>query len=118
MERDYRARYKQRVERQFRIGVCFLPHVLDDPDLLSVKPNATPDEVNAVVNDMSGGGDQVFAQAVRNLCTIVVNKGSWILDVKFNSIWRIPYCVPRGSRSTSGYSENRTNARGVGAAVQ
>jgi len=48
VERDYRARYKQRVERQFRI----------------VKPNATNEEVSAVVNDMSGGGDQVFAQAL------------------------------------------------------
>lgn len=48
VERDYRARYKQRVERQFRI----------------VKPNATADEVNAVVNDSQGGGDQIFAQAL------------------------------------------------------
>ncbi|KAJ3551993.1 hypothetical protein NM688_g4389 [Phlebia brevispora] len=48
VERDYRQRYKQRVERQFRI----------------VKPDATPDEVNAVVNDTSGGGDQIFAQAL------------------------------------------------------
>lgn len=50
VERDYRARYKQRVERQFRI----------------VKPNATQEEVNAVVNDTSGSGDQVFAQALSN----------------------------------------------------
>ena len=30
-----------------------------------MKPEATQDEVNAVVNDTSGGGDQIFAQAVR-----------------------------------------------------
>ncbi|KAK7693620.1 hypothetical protein QCA50_003189 [Cerrena zonata] len=48
VERDYRARYKQRVERQFRI----------------VKPDATAEEINAVVNDTSGGGDQIFAQAL------------------------------------------------------
>ncbi|KIP09497.1 hypothetical protein PHLGIDRAFT_22874 [Phlebiopsis gigantea 11061_1 CR5-6] len=48
VERDYRQRYKQRVERQFKI----------------VKPDATQDEVNAVVNDVSGGGDQIFAQAL------------------------------------------------------
>ncbi|OCH95020.1 t-SNARE, partial [Obba rivulosa] len=48
VERDYRARYKQRVERQFRI----------------VKPDATPEEVRAVVDDTSGGGDQIFAQAL------------------------------------------------------
>jgi len=48
VERDYRAKYKQRVERQFKI----------------VKPDATPEEVSAVVNDSSGGGDQIFAQAL------------------------------------------------------
>ncbi|KAH8106711.1 t-SNARE [Cristinia sonorae] len=48
VERDYRAKYKQRVERQFKI----------------VKPDATPEEVSAVVNDVSGGGDQIFAQAL------------------------------------------------------
>jgi len=48
VERDYRARYKQRVERQFRI----------------VKPDATQEEVNSVVNDSSGGSDQIFAQAL------------------------------------------------------
>ncbi|THH32104.1 hypothetical protein EUX98_g2082 [Antrodiella citrinella] len=48
VERDYRAKYKQRVERQFKI----------------VKPDATPEEVNAVVNDVQGGGDQIFAQAL------------------------------------------------------
>jgi len=48
VERDYRAKYRQRVERQFMI----------------VKPDATPEEVNAVVNDSSGGGDQIFAQAL------------------------------------------------------
>jgi syntaxin 1B/2/3 len=29
-----------------------------------VKPDATPDEVAAVVNDDQGGGSQIFAQAV------------------------------------------------------
>ncbi|CAL1704878.1 unnamed protein product [Somion occarium] len=48
VERDYRARYRQRVERQLKI----------------VKPDATPEEVNAAVNDTTGGGDQIFAQAL------------------------------------------------------
>lgn len=48
VERQYRARYKQRVERQFKI----------------VKPDATPEEVSAVVNDDQGGGSQIFAQAL------------------------------------------------------
>ncbi|KDQ60703.1 hypothetical protein JAAARDRAFT_124926 [Jaapia argillacea MUCL 33604] len=48
VEKEYRSRYKQRVERQFKI----------------VKPDATPEEVAAVVNDTSGSGNQVFAQAL------------------------------------------------------
>ncbi|KAK7057828.1 syntaxin-like protein psy1 [Favolaschia claudopus] len=45
VEQDYRAKSRTRVERQYRI----------------VKPDATPEEINAVV---SGGGDQVFMQAL------------------------------------------------------
>lgn len=47
-EQQYRTKYKQRLERQFKI----------------VKPDATPEEVKAVVNDDSGG--QVFSQALMN----------------------------------------------------
>lgn len=45
-EQQYRAKYKQRLERQFKI----------------VKPDATPEEVKAVVNDDQGG--QIFSQAL------------------------------------------------------
>ncbi|OSC99023.1 t-SNARE [Trametes coccinea BRFM310] len=48
VERDYRVKYRQRVERQFRI----------------VKPDATPEEVAAVVNDTEGAGAQIFTQAL------------------------------------------------------
>ncbi|EIW60013.1 t-SNARE [Trametes versicolor FP-101664 SS1] len=48
VERDYRAKYRQRVERQFKI----------------VKPDATPEEVAAVVNDTNGAGAQIFTQAL------------------------------------------------------
>ncbi|KAI8998518.1 t-SNARE [Trametes punicea] len=48
VERDYRAKYRQRVERQFKI----------------VKPDATPEEVAAVVNDTDGAGAQIFTQAL------------------------------------------------------
>jgi len=48
VEQQYRARYKQRMERQFKI----------------VKPDATPEEVKAVVNDEQGG--QIFSQALMN----------------------------------------------------
>ncbi|KAI0831446.1 t-SNARE [Trametes gibbosa] len=48
VERDYRLKYRQRVERQFRI----------------VKPDATPEEVAAVVDDTSGAGAQIFTQAL------------------------------------------------------
>jgi len=48
VEQQYRQKYKQRMERQFKI----------------VKPDATPDEVRAVVNDDQGG--QIFSQALLN----------------------------------------------------
>jgi syntaxin 1B/2/3 len=48
VEQQYRTKYKQRMERQYKI----------------VNPNATPDEVRAVVNDEQGG--QIFSQALLN----------------------------------------------------
>jgi len=48
VEQQYRTRYRQRVERQFKI----------------VKPDATPDEVAAVVQSDQGAGGQIFAQAL------------------------------------------------------
>jgi len=48
IEQQYRTKSKQRIERQFRI----------------VKPDATPEEVKAVVNDEQGG--QIFTQALLN----------------------------------------------------
>ncbi|EJU05392.1 t-SNARE [Dacryopinax primogenitus] len=51
VEQQYRQRYRERMERQFRI----------------VKPDATPEEVTAVLEDGQGGqGGQIFAQALRN----------------------------------------------------
>jgi len=46
VEQQYRTKYKQRMERQFKI----------------VKPDASPEEVRAVVNDEQGG--QIFSQAL------------------------------------------------------
>ncbi|KAF9792760.1 t-SNARE [Thelephora terrestris] len=48
VEQQYRQKYKQRLERQYKI----------------VKPDATPEEVRAVVEDDNGG--QVFSQALLN----------------------------------------------------
>jgi len=48
VEQQYRTRYRQRVERQFKI----------------VKPDATPEEVAVVVQSDQGAGGQVFAQAL------------------------------------------------------
>lgn len=48
VEQQYRQRYKQRIERQYKI----------------VNPNASPDEVRAVVDDENGG--QIFSQALMN----------------------------------------------------
>jgi len=48
VEQQYRTKYKQRMERQYKI----------------VKPDATPEEVRAVVNDTNN--DQIFSQALLN----------------------------------------------------
>ncbi|KAH7889283.1 t-SNARE [Phlebopus sp. FC_14] len=48
VEQQYRQRFKDRVERQFKI----------------VKPDASPEEVSAVVNDTQGGGSGIFLQAI------------------------------------------------------
>lgn len=48
VEQQYRTKYKQRMERQFKI----------------VKPDATPEEIRTVVNDDQGG--QIFSQALLN----------------------------------------------------
>jgi syntaxin 1B/2/3 len=48
VEQQYRTKYKQRMERQFKI----------------VKPDATPEEIKAVVED--DGGGQIFSQALMN----------------------------------------------------
>jgi syntaxin 1B/2/3 len=67
VEQQYRQRYKQRMERQFKIGewprllLCGVEH---DADRITVKPDASPEEVKAVVEDTQGG--QVFQQAVRS----------------------------------------------------
>nr|VWO98777.1 Sphingosine-1-phosphate lyase [Ganoderma boninense] len=50
VEREYRQKYRQRVERQFKI----------------VKPDASPEEIAAVVND-TGSGNQIFTQAVYSI---------------------------------------------------
>ncbi|KAJ3476281.1 hypothetical protein NLI96_g11267 [Meripilus lineatus] len=48
VEQQYRQKYKQRLERQYKI----------------VKPDASPEEIKAVVDDNQGG--QVFSQALMN----------------------------------------------------
>jgi syntaxin 1B/2/3 len=68
VEQQYRQKYKQRMERQFKIGAsCRMPAKLyiDMTTALAVKPDATPEEVRAVVEDDQGG--QIFSQAVSSV---------------------------------------------------
>jgi syntaxin 1B/2/3 len=67
VELQNRTRYRQRVERQFKIGALRIFYVLSAILRFTppVKPDATPDEVAAVVQGDQGSGGQVFAQAVR-----------------------------------------------------
>ena len=65
VEREYRQKYRQRIERQFRIGEPFewVQHVHTIHFASLVNPNASPAEIDAVVNDPEGGS-QIFSQAV------------------------------------------------------
>lgn len=75
VEQQYRQKYKQRLERQYKI----------------VKPDATPEEIRAVVED--DGGGQVFTQAVR-IYICCWSRASIFTDTPFTaleheSIWRV-----------------------------
>lgn len=69
VEKQFRQKYKARMERQYRIGTFVLPYsTLTSANVrraFTVKPDATPEEIRAAVNDEQGG--QVFAQAVSHL---------------------------------------------------
>jgi syntaxin 1B/2/3 len=88
VERDYRARYKQRVERQFRIGMFSFFTTSADQVLipLAVKPNATAEEISSVVNDTSGSGDQIFAQAVRYAFIVLGTSSDCNMNAAFKLI--------------------------------
>ena len=85
------------MERQFKIGAS----LSDAPEFIyltvftfPVKPDATPEEVRAVVEDDQGG--QIFSQAVGfTLCFV------WLFEVFLNplsaheleQIWRVSCCL-------------------------
>ena len=57
IEKTYRDRTRQRMERQLRIGI-----VNEEIRLIIVKPDATQQEIQAAIDDDQGG--QIFSQAV------------------------------------------------------
>ena len=73
VEQQYRQKYRKRIERQFKIGKFSeeLAPTMIDCDVFQVKEDATPEEIQAVLNDDSGG--QIFSQAVcrRWMCSDV-----------------------------------------------
>ena len=69
VEQQYRQKYKQRLERKYKI----------------VKPDATQEEIRAVVEDDSGG--QVFSQAVRVHLDLFFCAGEWCIVASL-----IPFC--------------------------
>lgn len=98
VEQQHRQKYKQRLERQYKI----------------VKPDATPDEIRAVVEDDNGG--QVFSQAVRiyllfdphtrgdRLITIVLK---WSITVdELQSIRRVQSRLPGSPREAQGHPKD------------
>jgi t-SNARE complex subunit (syntaxin) len=70
VEQQYRQKYKQRLERQYKI----------------VKPDATQEEIRAAVDDDSGG--QVFSQAVRLHLTLCVGG---MLDYRLANVFFVAF---------------------------
>jgi syntaxin 1B/2/3 len=93
VEQQFRQRYKQRMERQFKI----------------VKPDASPEEVKAVVEDTSGG--QVFQQAV---CILLIVTTRLKTDRHIAHELESPRCLtcslPRGARASRRHQAYRANA--------
>lgn len=66
-----------------------------------MKPDATPEEVRAVVNDEQGG--QIFSQAVGFFEAIPIDSDAqicFVIDDELKSLWRIPRCIPRSPGTT------------------
>lgn len=66
-----------------------------------VKPDATPEEVRAVVNDENGG--QIFSQAVSGLIYSFQHNLICVLVDELQPIWRIKGSIPGGAGATPGH---------------
>lgn len=65
VEKKSRDKYRQRMERQIRIGVFSLHGEMEEADdWRAVKPDATQEEIRAAF-DGQQGDQQIFSQAVR-----------------------------------------------------
>lgn len=83
---------------------------------LLVKPDATPEEVRAVVNDENGG--QIFSQAVGVLIYSFKQNLICILVDELQPIRRIKSSIPGSTGATPGYQAYRANHCRTCSAIQ
>lgn len=91
VEKEFRKKVKDRVERQYRI----------------VNPQATEDEIRQVTES---DNPQVFSQAVRRPSLHpCYDKLTYIPAPQLEPVRRGPRCLPRGARTTRRDPKDRTN---------
>lgn len=102
VEKEYRKKQRDRVERQFKIGQSS-PRTEVGRNITksfpAVKPDATPEEIASVVDNTDGTGDQIFSQAVRSM--ILLN---WV---------KLTNHPPRKLATSTRYGQSRTAYREV-----
>jgi len=75
----------------------------------TVKPDATPEEVTAVVDDTDGTGGQIFSQAVRSANPIQLNQfyQSMVpIALSVDQVWSVQNSIQGSPRSSRGHQED------------
>ncbi|KAG6865467.1 hypothetical protein C0991_002294 [Blastosporella zonata] len=75
VEQEYRSKYKQRIERQYKIQFNTIRP--SNKSIVPIKPDASPEEVKAVVDSERSG--QIFAEAVCHCFFGFISKGFMII---------------------------------------
>lgn len=106
------------MERQFKIGASrFTIYFASASWTSTVKPDATPEEVRAVVNDENNG--QIFSQAVSgSVCSNDLHMLTGGTVDELQPIWRVTSCVPGSAGAPRRHQADREDSRGAGSAVQ
>lgn len=102
VEQQHREKQRERVVRQFKI----------------VKPDATPEETAAVLNEAEAGSTQIFSRAVRPSRHLLTDSRKLIsIIVIFVQPLRRKICPTSCAGKKQGSATDRANTIRVGAAI-